>query len=160
MFTVIAACIVLLVSLMLDSSHFKFIVKPELQVIIGTCIVAVLLFDNAASGFILGLSVIIMYMRVHARDYGMNLDIMSLFDGSKSFKLRKGGAMNSLVKKSEYISPENLKDAQNNVVSPENYNEPVVGLHGTKDRPVYGAQGTDSFMPGYDGRELGSAVKQ
>jgi len=163
MFTVSLGIVILMMAIMFDSDHFKFVLKPEYQVIIGTVVIAIVLFDNALSGLLVGLAVIIMYTRVQARKYGINLDIMSLFDNSQN-NLKPGDAMRQLVKDTPYITPSNLLDAQNNIVDANKYTEPYIGIPKTKGFPVYSAEGIDKegepSVSGYEGKDIGSAVKR
>ena len=109
MFTVAASIVLLMIAIMFDSDNFKFIVKPEYQVIAGTFVIAVILFDNALAGLMCGLAIIIMYTRVIGRKYGINLDIMTLFETTnKTNQLKPGNPMRKLVKETPYISPANL----------------------------------------------------
>jgi len=164
MFTVALGIVILLIGIMFDSDYFKFILKPEYQVIIGTIVIAIILFDNAFSGLLVGLAVIIMYTRIQARRYGINLDIMSIFEKNSPNNLKPGNAMRNLVKETPYISPANLLDAQNNIVDDKKYVEPYIGIPKTKGFPVYSAEGTDKegdpAVSGYEGKDIGSAVKR
>jgi hypothetical protein len=147
MFSVIASCVVLVLSVIVDPSFFANIVKPDIQVVLGTLVVAIVLFDNVASGLILGVSVLIMYMRVHAREYGIDLNLWNLVTGKLKYD-PKSYPMKSLVK--QYITPENLKDAQDNTFDADNYKKEMVGVKGVYGEAVYSAQGTDRMMPGLD----------
>ena len=173
MFTVALGLVVLLIAIMLDSDHFKFIIKPEYQVIIGTIVIAVILFDNALAGLLFGLTVIIMYTRVIARKYGINLDVMSALDkNSKEYSytqnttiLKQGNPMRNLVKDKKYVSPSNLLDAQNNIVDSKNYTNSYIGIPEIYGRPVYSAEGIEkdstTEVEGYDSSVyIGSSVKR
>jgi len=166
MFTVAASIVLLMVALMFDSDHFKFIVKPEYQVIAGTLVIAVILFDNALAGLMCGLAVLIIYSRVIGRKYGINLDIMTLFETkNKTNQLKPGNPMRKLVKETPYISPANLLDAQNNIVNEESYNNTYIGIPKINEFAVYSAEGTtkenEQQVLGYDNEiYTGSAVKR
>lgn len=169
MLTIAAGIVAILVAILLDSEYFIFIMKPEYQVILGTIVIAIILFDNAFAGLLCGLAVIIMYTRVIAHKYGINLDIMALFEekhGSpnKPTVMKNGNPMNDLVKTVPYITPKNLLDAQNNIVDPRTYNDTYIGITNLKGSPIYSAEGTDkegkTNVQGYDGSVyIGSAVK-
>lgn len=152
MLTVAAATVILLIAIMLDADHFKFMVYPEIQAIAGVLVVAVLLFDNVVSGLVLGISVLIMYARVYSNQYGINW-------GNQLTGKKMNSALSSAVKK--YITPQDLEDAQNNIVSKKAYETPVIGMSGVYGETVYGAQGfaEKNVMPGYDSYAPGSAVK-
>jgi hypothetical protein len=172
MFTVALGLVVLLIAIMLDSDHFKFIIKPEYQVIIGTIVIAVILFDNAYAGLLFGLTVIIMYTRVIAHKYGINLDVMSAFDkNNKEYSytqttvLKKGNPMRNLVKDKKYVTPANLLDAQNNIVDTKNYINSYIGIPEMYGQPVYSAEGIEkdstTEVEGYDSSVyIGSSVKR
>ena len=112
-----------------------------MQVVLGTIVVAIILFDNVAAGFILGVAVLLMFMRVHMKKYGIKLDMWSLKPQGKY-------PMKSLV--NPYVTPEHLEDAQNNVFDEPNMAKEMKGIQGVYGEPVYGAQGTDNTMPGLD----------
>jgi len=166
MFTVAASIVLLMVAIMFDSDHFKFIVKPEYQVIAGTFVIAIILFDNALAGLMCGLAIIIMYTRVIGRKYGINLDIMTLFETTnKTNPLKPGNPMRKLVKETPYISPANLLDAQNNIVDSKSYNDSYVGIPKINGFSVYSAEGTtkegETQVLGYDNEiYIGSSVKR
>jgi hypothetical protein len=157
MLTVAAAVVVLLVAIMLDPDNFGFVVKPEVQVVIGTIVVAVILFDNFASGLVLGIAVLVMFTRVFAKQYGIDLNLQTLFS-MKSDTANARYPMKSLIR--DYITPENLKDAQNNIYDETNFKKEMKGIKGVYGEPVYGAQGADFSMPGYDSYAPGSIVKK
>ena len=166
MFTVAASIVLLMVAIMFDSNYFKFIVTPEYQVIAGTIVIAIILFDNAIAGLMCGLAVIIMYTRVIGRRYGINLDIMTLFETTnKTYPLKPGNPMRKLVKETPYISPANLLDAQNNIVDSKSYNDSYVGIPKVNGFSVYSAEGTtkenETQILGYDNEiYIGSSVKR
>jgi len=164
MITIALGIVVLLVAILLDSKFFQFIMKPEYQVILGTIVVAIVLFDNALSGLLFGLAVIAMYTRVIAKKYGINLDLISIYDKNSPNNMRNGDAMRKLVTGVPYVTPTNLLDAQNNIISVDSYNNTYVGLKDKHGSPIYSAEGTDKEGPtdvqGYDnGIHTGSAVK-
>ena len=185
MFTVALGIVVLLIALLIDSDNFKFIVKPEYQVIVGTIVIAIILFDDALPGLLFGLAVIIMYSRVIARKAGINLDLLSLlnknnansanqsqnpkYNYTQETKLQQGSAMRKLVKdsdsNSDYVSPANLLDAQNNIIDTKNYNNAYIGIPEIYGQPVYSAEGADvegdTNVEGYDASiYVGSTVKR
>jgi len=49
----------------------------------------------------------------------------------------------------KYITPEHLASAQDNVVDKKNAEMEIKGITGVYGEAVYGAQGTDTTMPGY-----------
>ena len=166
MLTVAAATVVLLIAIILDSDHFSFMVRPEVQAIAGIFVVAVLLFDNVVSGLVLGIAVLIMYMRVYSSKYNItwnswattNLfgDVLSNNSSSMKGSGRSHDShMNPTVRK--YVTPADLEDAQNNVVDNQAFNTPGVGISGH----VFGAQGTADrdILPAFDNFGPGSEIK-
>jgi hypothetical protein len=143
MFSKILAFIILVISLFIDVQYIQFIINPDIQLLLGTIVVAVIIFFDSISGLLLGLSLLVTYLRVYAKKYNINLSEII------TNKTRKDYPNAPLVSASYYITPKNLADAQNNIVNKENYNEEVVGFRGAYNEPVYGAQGIDTTMPGY-----------
>jgi len=60
-----------------------------------------------------------------------------------------------------YVTAQNLKDAQNNIVSEKEYEQPIKGIRGVYGEPVYSAQGTEKnkdILPGRT-KEMGSPIE-
>ena len=142
MLSVVAGCVLLLIAVFADSVYFQNIVKPDIQVVLGTLIVGVVLFDKPLAGLAMGLAVMIMYLRVYARSYGITLNLF----GNNTRGLSNKYPMKSLLK--DYITPMNLKDAQDNVVNNDNLTQEIKGVKGVYGEAVYGTQGQDKIMPG------------
>ena len=136
--------LMIIMASIIDPSLIMFIVKPEVQLVLGTIIIAIILFNDPTSGLLLAVAILIAYSRVYSTKYGV-----SLFSKKE---LKEGYPMKSLV--SEYITPQNLEDAQNNIVNDESYKLEVKGITGVYGEQVYGAQGTDKNMPGYQSFNL------
>ncbi len=149
MFTLAAACTVLIIAVFLDSSYFEHITQPDVQVVLGTLVIAIVLFDNVIAGLIIGLSVLIMYMRVYVTKFGITINLWNWDgDGSQSSKYPMKTLFN------EHVTAANLKDAQNNVVNDGDYEKEMVGVKGVYGEAVYSAQGTDKLMPGLDATNI------
>ena len=88
---------------------------------------------------------------MYSNKYGLN--ISEILTGRQS----KNYPMESLV--NAYITPKNLEDAQNNIVSDTAYNKEIKGIKGVYNEPVYGAQGIDNTMPGYGSPFPGESFK-
>jgi len=128
LFLIVMVCVI-------DVSYLEFISKIEWQVILGTLIVAFILFADAITGLLFGLLFLVTYLRYYMVKLGINVwDV----------KYNKY-PMNSLVT-SNYITEQNLKDAQDNTFN-KNAKE-YVGVKGVYGEPVYSSQGSDKFMPG------------
>ena len=161
MYTLIFAIVVMMIALLVEPANFGFVVDPEAQLVAGTIVVAVLLLDDVFAGVVLGLAVFTMYMRVYMNKYGIKMDtesIAQLVTGTPGNKRSNKSQypMRSLL--TDYITPANLRDAQNNIYDDTNYAKEMIGVRGVYGEPVYGAQGTGEFVPGYDPYAPGSMV--
>ena len=139
----IFSLIVLLAAALIDINYVQFIINPDMQLLLGTIVIAIIVFFDAISGLILGLSLIVLYLRVYSKKY--NIDIREIITGKANNS--SNYPMNSLV--SAYITPQNLENAQNNVVDEAGYFKEVKGFRSPHNEPVYGVQGIDPVMPGY-----------
>jgi hypothetical protein len=92
-----------------------------------------------------------MYVRVYARMYGIRLGLPTNPNAISNIY-----PMKSLVK--QYITPENLKDAQDNTFNATNVNVGMKGVKGVYGEEVYGAQGLDKIMPGFDINDEATSV--
>lgn len=122
---------------------FSELMKPEVQLIVATIVVGVLVVYDVFTGFILAMGIIILYMRL----YGVGITY------GDSDAVRRQGPMANLV--TNYITPQHLKDAQNNTIDSEGAGTEIIGIKGVYGEPVWGAQGLDKSMPGYE-NETGS----
>jgi hypothetical protein len=155
MFDKFVAIILLLLAAFVDVKYVQFIIHPDVQLIIGTMIVAIIIFYDALSGFILGITMLVLYLRVFSNKY--NIDIKEFITGKKTPEYQY--PMDSLVTDG-YITPKNLEDAQNNIIDMNSYNKEIKGFKGAYNEPVYGAQGIDSMMPGYGEIEAGESLSK
>jgi hypothetical protein len=137
----IFSLLVLLVAALIDVNYVQFIINPDMQLLLGTIVIAIIVFFDAISGLILGLSLLVLYLRVYSKKY--NIDIREIITGNKSSNY----PMKSLV--SAYITPKDLENAQSNVVDEAGYFKEVKGFRSPHNEPVYGVQGIDPVMPGY-----------
>jgi hypothetical protein len=144
MFTIAAAVLVLIIAVLVDPSYFQNIIQPDIQIVLGTFVVAIILLDNAIAGLIMGLAVFVIYMRVYADKYGITLGMLTYTSKRNSDKY----PMKSLLK--EYITPEHLKDAQDNTFDNDSFNKSMIGIRGVYGEAVYSAQGIDKVMPGFE----------
>ena len=148
----ILAIAVLLVSLLVDTSDLKDVIKPEVQIVFGIAIVAVIMFVDSITGLIFGLTLLLVYLRVYAKIYNIKLDSLIdiqnlLLNESDIPKNNSKNYPNESLVGNNYITPKNLEDAQNNVVdkSAKDY----VGINGIYNQGVFSAQGMDKDFPGY-----------
>ena len=142
MFTIVAAFLVLIAAMLVDPSYFQNIIQPDIQIVLGTFVVAIILLDNVIAGLVLGLAVFVIYMRVYADKYGITFGMLTRKNNSHKYPMK------SLLK--EYITPEHLKDAQDNTFDTESFDKSMIGIHGVYGEAVYSAQGIDKVMPGLD----------
>lgn len=129
----------LLPATLIKPTSLDFMIRPEIQIVLAAVVVFSVLFVDHIFGFILGVSALVLYARVFIHKYGRSSNgfgypMASLFNG----------------KNTSYITPENLKDAQNNVVDPTDINVPYVGAKGIYGEAVYSAQGLDTNLPGLE----------
>jgi len=134
----ILAVAILIVSMVADTTHFKFVMYPDMQLVFGSIIVATIIFADVVVGFTLGLALFVLYIRVYAEYTGVELSWASLMNGRLT------------VPKTSYITPQNLKDAQSNVFDERSYTEEIKGPTGPNDSGIYGAQGLNATLPGYE----------
>ena len=133
--------IILIITLFIDTKYIQFVINPDVQLILGTIIIAIIVFFDAWAGLLLAIATFILYLRVYSNKYGIN--IRDIISGRKT----ENYPMETLV--DAYITPKNLEDAQNNIISESAYNKEIKGIKGVYNEPVYGAQGIDTTMPGY-----------
>jgi hypothetical protein len=138
---IVALGLIILVSIV-NPLYLNFISKTEWQIGLGTLIIAIIVFGDAITGLLLGVAFLVIYLRYYMKKFGV--DLKGLL--KKTLNPRD----DSLVNKNEYITPQNLKDAQNNIVSDKDAEIEMKGIKGVYGEPVYGAQGIDKTMPGYD----------
>lgn len=119
-----------------EPKQFEFALAKEWQYIIAVSILITVLFVDVISGFIFALLLATIYVKIY--DIRLKKSSPSVFDESAL----------------DYITPENLKEAQSNVVSETTYDKEYVGIKGVYGEAVYGAQGLSELQPGYDPMDL------
>lgn len=142
MYDRIIALALLFVATFLPIDMVSFVVRPEIQLLLGTLIVIYIVLKDPIAGFIAGTALLVTYFRVYAEKLGITFQqaiginklTSSLFSSSDSMP---------------YITPEHLRSAQNNIVDPSNYEAEMKGVRGVYGEDVYGAQGIDKSMPGF-----------
>ncbi len=144
---IVSLC-VLMASLVVPIDAVAFFQKREFQLIAAVLVVAITVFYDAISGLLLGLTLIVIYYRLHWK-------YLTFYKDTGDAATRMGGPMVSLVR--QYISPEHLDSAQNNIVSDKDARVEMVGIQGVYGEDVYGAQGMYNGMPGLE-RAVGSPV--
>jgi hypothetical protein len=134
----IFAVFLIALAFVVNKKYLEFIAKPDAQAILGTLVLIIIIFGDTITGLLLGILLIVIYGR-----YYMDLT-NNVIKSAKNNKY----PMVSLI--DPYVTPENLKDAQDNTVLVANAEDEVKGLNGMFDDPVYGAQGFDKTMPGFE----------
>ena len=146
MYDRILALIILFVATMVPTDMVNFVVRPEVQLLLGTLIVLYLVLKDAVAGFIAGAALLIVYFRVYAQQMGVSIQQVLGINLSSM-----GQLWNPVLgsKQMPYITPEHLRSAQDNVVDSSNFDAEMKGIRGVYGEDVYGAQGMDKNMPGY-----------
>lgn len=126
----IGSLLLLTLATLLNPSYMRFVVRPDVQVVLGAAIVAFLVFVDYVAGFIAGLALLVMYNRVYMDMYGITGFDLTMYP------------MTSLV------TSEDLGKIQSNVFDDAKYDKPYTGVQGVYGERVYSAQGLDNEMPG------------
>lgn len=132
----VLALTVLVLMTIVDLSRIEWLRNEEIQMVLGTIIIFVLVMYDALLGALLAASMFIAYFRLNKANFNV-FDWMS----SKNYG-------DILELSGPYVSEAHLQAAQSNLVSEEDYDKEMIGMEGT----VYGAQGIDKTMPGYSSR--------
>jgi len=142
---------------LIDIPINKRLKDPQWQFIIAFIIILILLLVDTGIGFILALAFLIIYFKIYNKYFlsnllnGISTSTNSANDSNNSNS--KDCNINNLIKLN-YISPEHLLSAQNNIVDIKNYNTEVKGFEkGYNNENVYGAQGTDIDKNNFKGYE-------
>jgi hypothetical protein len=143
MFGRIIALALLFVSAWIPLNLIQFVVLPEVQMVVGTLIVLYIVLVDAVGGFIAGVAVLIMYFRVFGNKFGLTW----------------GQAIGLKTVEKPYVSEQLLESAQSNVFSKSDLNVEMKGIKGVYGEEVYGAQGQDRSMPGFEPNRLGEEIK-
>jgi hypothetical protein len=123
--------VLLILASLFEINEDSLLLKRESLFVLSTLIVLVILFVDTITGFILALAIITLIVKMY------NIKLPWVNDDKNAEKLI------------DYITPENLKDAQNNIVINDNqYEKEWKGIKGVYGEEVYGAQGLE-ILPGY-----------
>jgi len=129
-----ALSLVLLVAVsVIDTRKFHFVLSKEWQYIIATSILITLLFVDVITAFIFALVLATVYVKLYDLKIPMISKEKDVYD-------------DSLL---DFITPEDLKSAQNNVVDETANKKEYKGIEGVYGEAVYGAQGLDDTFPGF-----------
>ena len=136
--------VILIFVALVDIKQIDFALEKEWQYIFSLGILFTLIFVDIVSGFIFGLILATIYIRLY--------DIKILPD--KIQKMEEDRSKGFHEKDLEFITPLHLKKAQTNIVSEVDYTKEYKGIKGVYGEAVYGAQGIDVKNPGYSSFEL------
>lgn len=139
-FARLLALICLIGLILLPKSIFDAFKQPEVQIIVATFVLTVLIMFDVYSGLILGIGLIVVYYRLFNEKVSV--------DSFASSEVRNKGPMACIMGK--YITNEHLKSAQNNVVDETEMDTQIIGMAGKNSEQVFGAQGTYKKISGFD----------
>lgn len=126
------ALILLVVVGVMNPVYLQFSLQKEWQYMISVAILITLLFIDSITGFIFALVLVTVYIKI--------------YDVKVPRLIQKQSYSEDLL---DYITPENLREAQSNMVNEDAYKTEYKGIQGVYGEGVYGAQGLDSNMMGW-----------
>ena len=131
------ALLVLILIALLDFKFLSVLLKKEWLYIIAVVIIFVLLFIDPIAGFIFGLAMVTLIVKMY------NVRLPWGYTSTK----KEDDVLN-------FVTPEHLRNAQNNIIIEEDaYEKDYKGIEGVYGEEVYGAQGLDVF-PGYSDKAI------
>lgn len=131
------ALLVLILVALLDFKFLSVLLKKEWLYVIAVVILFVLLFIDPIAGFIFGLAMVTLVVKMY------NVRLPWGYTSTK----KDDDVLN-------FVTPEHLRNAQNNIIIEEDaYEKDYKGIEGVYGEDVYGAQGLDVF-PGYSKTEI------
>jgi hypothetical protein len=131
---VLALVALVLVSIV-DVSRISLLQNEEIQMILGTFIIFVLVLYDVVVGALLSLALFLAYFRLNKANF-------NIFDWALT-----NSYGDILETSSPYVTEQHLQSVQSNVVSDTDLDKEMIGIEGD----VYGAQGMDKIMPGSSG---------
>ena len=131
------ALLVLILVALLDFKFLSVLLKKEWLYVIAVVILFVLLFIDPIAGFIFGLAMVTLVVKMY------NVRLPWGYTSTK----KDDDVLN-------FVTPEHLRNAQTNIIIEEDaYEKDYKGIEGVYGEDVYGAQGLDVF-PGYSKTEI------
>jgi len=122
----------LIASALVELEPGSKLLNKESLFVISNAIVLILIFVDAITAFILALAVITLIVKLYSVKLPWSYDIDK----------------NNSVKLVDYITPENLENAQSNrVINKGSYDKGYKGIEGVYGEDVYDAQGLE-ILPG------------
>ena len=126
------ALLVLILVALVDFKFLSVLLKKEWLYVIAVVILFVLLFVDPIAGFIFGLAMVTLIVKMY------NVRLPWGYTSTK----KDDDVLN-------FVTPDHLRNAQNNIIIEEDaYEKDYKGIEGVYGEEVYGAQGLDVF-PGY-----------
>ena len=149
----IISLLFLIIITIIDIPTYKGLKDPQYQFIIAFIIIFLLLVVDTGVGFILALSILIIYFKIYNKYFIDNILTNNKSENKNSGNLNNSNYSNS-ISKLNYVSPEHLLSVQNNIVDIDNYNTEIKGFKkGYNNENVYGAQGIDIDNNDFKGYE-------
>lgn len=128
----ILALVALVIVSIIDLPRIHWMRNEEIQMLMGTIIIFVLVMYDVVLGAILSVTLFLAYFRLNKANF-------NVFDWA--FTKSYGDILETT---SPYVTEAHLQSAQSNIISDADYDKEMIGIEGD----VYGAQGIDKLMPG------------
>lgn len=148
MFTIgrILGFLAIIIAAILPRTTVHPLSSVDVQLIAATLVVGTIMFFDAWTGLLFGIALLIVY-------FNMYFKILT-GDDNKYY-----GPMQNLV--TQYITPEHLESAQNNVIDEDSDRSPFIGVKGVYGEAVYDAQGQgNGGLPGIRTSSLGNPLQR
>lgn len=148
-------CFLLLVAvLVMDLVNVK-LKNPQVQIMVAIIIMFVFVFIDPLSGFFLACSIFVMYYKLFNQNgQGLSNFVRKNEDKKEDDTTHFGN----------YITPEHLNSAQDNVISDMNNEitpfDNFDQFNNNTNATVYGAQGLSTEMPGYNYSYTGAELAE
>lgn len=154
-------CLIIIITLD-DFPFYKKLKNKELQLIIASLILIILIFVDNILGLILGILFFVIYYEIYYKISSETEKIEDFIEKKKDNN-ELNILSNSNLKDKEVILPDNndkldyisealLKSAQNNIIDEENYNKEIMGIdEKIYNQKVLGIQGLDTQKNNYIG---------
>jgi hypothetical protein len=135
---------ILILSFVADTSAFDYLLRAEVQLVVGAAVVLSFLVDPWC-GLLLSLALIVMLHRIQST----SIAYVDKKNGGGGYGYGDIGELTAAI-----VSEDGLRNIQSNVFNPVDYDRGMVGIRGVANEGVYGAQGIVSkgsdTLPGYE----------
>lgn len=136
------AILAILALALIPEEHLQIFKKSEIQLVMATLVGIALVMHDIYAGLLLGVGVLIVYYRLYN-------DIFITAVNERASDVRDKGPM-ACIMGSRYITDEDLKNAQDNIVDSSQLDTQIVGIPGINSEQVFGAQGMYKKISGID----------